>query len=185
MPEELIELLVDCNDAHWFCLTCNPIAVEAMYHLSETNSSGDMSSEAHKNVVESITTAIKHFDEVVSDTKKQLCEFDKALQIGSVNEGNTTDMLNASSEVSGADMTTNPPPSSVDDLTHSLIAEQREQDKRKLNIILHGIGQSISENSQTRKQDDITSLNSIFAKYLKLLLPMQSTLIRKILINPV
>ena len=54
------------------------------------------------------------------------------------------------------------------DLTHSLIAEQRERDKRKLNMILHGTEESTSENSQSRKQDDITSLNFIFAKYLNI-----------------
>ena len=124
-----------------------------------------MSLEAHKNAVESITTAIKHLDEVVLDTKKQLWEFAKTFQVERENEGTITDMVNMSSDISGTIMTTNPPPPNVDDLTHSLITEQREQDKRKLNIILHGIGESTVEDSQSRKQDDIISLNSIFAKY--------------------
>ena len=71
VPEQLIELLVDCNEAHWFCHNCNPIAVEAICNLSsDSNSNGAVSSEARKTVVESITTAIKHLDEVVLDTKK-------------------------------------------------------------------------------------------------------------------
>ena len=114
-----------------------------------------MSLEAHKNVVESITTAIKHLDEVVLDTKKQLWEFAKTFQVERENEGTITDMVNMSSDVSGTIMTTNPPPPSVDDLTHSLITEQRERDKRKLNIILHSIGESTAEDSQSRKQDII------------------------------
>ena len=178
VPEQLIELLVDCNEAHWFCHNCNPIAVEAICNLSsDSNSNGavfdliynliynlpsssrqrpffpTVSSEACKTVVESITTAIKHLDEVVLDTKKQLYEFAKAFQVESVKEGNTTDMFKVSSDVPDANITVNPPQSGVDDLTHSLIAEQRERDKR---------------NSQSRKQDDITSLNSIFAKYLNI-----------------
>ena len=60
-------------------------------------------------------------------------------------------MVNVSSDVSGIVMTTNPPPPSVDDLTHFLITEQREWDKRKLNIILHSIGESTAEHSQSRK----------------------------------
>ena len=82
---------------------------------------------------------------------------------------------------------TNPPPPSFDDLTYSLIAEQREQDKRNLNIILHGIGESTAEDRQSRKQDDITSLNSVFTNILISLLPlpMQSALVRKILTNSV
>ena len=52
-------------------------------NLSEINPSGAVSLEAHKNTVESITTAIKHLDEVVLDTKKQLWEFAKAFQVES------------------------------------------------------------------------------------------------------
>ena len=136
----------------------------AIHNLSEINSSGAVSLEAHKNAVESITTAIKHLDEVVLDIKKQLWEFAKTFQVESENEGTITDMVNMSSDVSGTIITTNPPPPSVDDLTHSLITEKREWDKRKLNIILHGLGESTAEDSQSRKQDNI-SLNSIFAKY--------------------
>ena len=77
-------------------------------------------------------------------------------------------MFKVSSDVLDANITIKPPQSGVDDLTHSLITEQRERDKRKLNIILHGIGESTAEDSQSRKQDDITSLNSIFAKYLNI-----------------
>ena len=133
-------------------------------NFSEINPSGAVSLEAHKNTVESITNAIKHLDEVVLNTKKQLWEFAKTFQVERENEGTITDMVNMSSDVSGTIMTTNPPPPSIDDLTHSLITEQREWDKRKLNIILHDIGESTAEDSQSRKQD-IISLNSIFAKY--------------------
>ena len=168
VSEQLIGLLVDCNEAHWFCHTCNANAVEAICNLSEIYPSGAVSLETHKNAFEFITTAIRHLDEVVLDTKKQLCKFAKTFQVVSENEGTITDMANMSSDVSGINMTTNPPPPSVDDLTHSLIAEHREQDKRKLNIILHSIGESAVEDSQSRKQDDITSLNSIFAKYLNI-----------------
>ena len=31
VSEQLSDLLVDCNEAQWFCHTCNPIAVEAFY----------------------------------------------------------------------------------------------------------------------------------------------------------
>ena len=146
-----------------------------------------MSLEAHKNAVVSITTTIRHLDEVVLVTKKQLYKFAKTFQVVSENVGTMTDMANMSSDVSGINMTTNHPLPSVDDLTHSLIAEQREQDKRKLNIILHGIGESIAEDSQSRKQDDITSLNSLSQNILISLLPlpMQSALVRKILTNSV
>ena len=168
VSEQLIGLLVDCSEAHWFCHTCNPIAVEAICNLSEINSSGAVSLEAHKNAVESITTAIKHLDEVVLDTKKQLCKFAKTFQVVSENEGTITDMANMSSDVSGTNMTTNSPPPSVDNLTNSLIAKQKEWDKRKLSIILHGIGESTVEDSQFRKHYDITSLNSNFSKYLNI-----------------
>ena len=91
-------------------------------------------------------------------------------------------MVNVSSDVSGTNITTNPPPPSVDDLTHFLIVEHREQHKRKLNIILHGIGESTAEDSQFTKQDDIFSQNILIPL---LPLPVPSALVRKILTNPV
>ena len=90
-------------------------------------------------------------DEVVLDTNKQLWKFAKTFQVESENEGTITDMVNMSSDVFSTTMTTNPPSPSVDDLTHSLITEQRERDKRKLNIILHSIGESTAGDSQSRK----------------------------------
>ena len=114
-----IGLLVDCNEAHWFCHTCNPIAVEAICNLSEVNL------EAHRNAVESIITAVKHLDEVVLDNKKQLCKFTKTFQAVGENEGTITYMPYMSSDVSGINMTTNPPPPSVDDLPLLLSKENR------------------------------------------------------------
>ena len=72
MSEQLIDLLVDCIEAHCFCHTCNPIAVEGICNLSEINPSDAVSLKVHKNAIESITTAIQHLDEVVLDTKKYL-----------------------------------------------------------------------------------------------------------------
>ena len=69
--------------------------------LSEINPSGAVSLEAHKNAVESITTAVRNLDEVVLDTKKQLCKFATTFQVVSENEGTITDMANMSSDVSG------------------------------------------------------------------------------------
>jgi len=58
-------------------------------------------------------------------------------------------------------MVTDSPPTNVDDLTHSLVAEQKEGDKRKLNLIIYGIEESKISDSNGRKQDDINTLNSI------------------------
>ena len=55
-------------------------------------------SETHKNAVESITTTIKHLDEIILDTKKQLCKFAKTFQVESENEGPITDMADVSSD---------------------------------------------------------------------------------------
>ena len=67
VPEQLIELMADCNEAHWFCHKCNDIAIEVINNFGKPDSpTGMVSSESYKSVVDSITSAIKHFNEVVA-----------------------------------------------------------------------------------------------------------------------
>ena len=54
---------------------------------------------------------------------------------------------------------------SVASLTASLAAEQKECEKRELNLILHNIPEPTTDNSSARKQEDITQVNSIFDEY--------------------
>ena len=50
---------------------------------------------------------------------------------------------------------------SIASLTASLVAEQKERKKRELNLILHNISEPNTVDSSTRKQEDISQVNSI------------------------
>ena len=54
---------------------------------------------------------------------------------------------------------------SVASLTASLVAEQKEREKRELNLVLHNIPEPNTVDSSTRKQEDISQVNSILDKY--------------------
>ena len=123
-----------------------------------------MSLETHKNAVESITTTIKHLDEIILDTKKQLCKFAKTFQVGSENEGPITDMADVSSDVSGSNMTTNSDTSS--EVITVFLNEEKERSKRRINVIIHNVEESSAENGTARKEQDIQKVKSIFDEYM-------------------
>ena len=53
---------------------------------------------------------------------------------------------------------------SVVSLTTSLVAEQKEREKRELNLVLHNIPEPTVSDSSTRKQEDIAQVNSIYTQ---------------------
>jgi len=54
----------------------------------------------------------------------------------------------------------------VANITLSLTSEQKEKEKRKFNVILHNLSESIANDSSVRKQDDIDRCSSLFSTYL-------------------
>ena len=48
----------------------------------------------------------------------------------------------------------------------SILCEERERDKRRLNLILHNIPESTNSNNDVRKQDDIDTAATIFNQHL-------------------
>ena len=55
---------------------------------------------------------------------------------------------------------------SVARLASSVVVEQREKEKRQLNIILHNLAESNAPEGTNRKEDDIKKCSSIFQTYL-------------------
>ena len=82
MPEQLIELMADCNEAHWFCHKCNDVAIEIISNFGKPDSlTGVLSPESYKSTVDIITTTIKHFNQVVLDTRRQMQELAQRFQV--------------------------------------------------------------------------------------------------------
>jgi len=48
----------------------------------------------------------------------------------------------------------------------SVINEEKERNKRKLNLIIHNIAESDADTSEIRKQEDLKQVNDIFSKQL-------------------
>ena len=69
-------------------------------------------------------------------------------------------------------MDANPPPNtntisseSVASLTTSFVAEQKEREKRELNLVLHNVPEPTAPDGSTRKQEDIAKISGIFDEY--------------------
>ena len=55
---------------------------------------------------------------------------------------------------------------SVSHLASSILAEQKEKERRQLNIIVHNMAESEDEDPSARKTGDITEATSLFKEYL-------------------
>ena len=48
----------------------------------------------------------------------------------------------------------------------SIVAEQKEKEKRQLNLILHNVKESLEEEPSNRKKDDMIGVTSLFSEYI-------------------
>ena len=56
---------------------------------------------------------------------------------------------------------------SVENITSSLANEQKEREKRKLNVIVYNVPESNATTGLERKEEDLTRLNCLFKDYLQ------------------
>ena len=57
---------------------------------------------------------------------------------------------------------------SVSNIASSLVEEQHEREKRKLNIIIHNVPESTKDDPAARKNDDIAVVTDLFQKHMKI-----------------
>ena len=123
LPDQLIELLDDCNDVHYFCPDCNNIALNAIRSFGKSNAkSSTISSETYERVTESITSAIKRLDEVVLDTKKELHAFAQSFHT-TTNENVTMSTSPRGSSLSRDLTSITTGPNTSDTLAYKVIGE--------------------------------------------------------------
>ena len=95
---------------------------------------------------------------VTKNVESQLKTYHKAI----------TDMI-SEQPMSTGDITNAPSLISTESVQHiasSLAAEQREKERRQLNIIVHNLKESASTEGAVRKQDDIKECTSMLERYL-------------------
>ena len=65
-----------------------------------------------------------------------------------------------------ADTTSTLTSESITTITVGVVDEQREQDRRKLNLIFHNVPESAKQRGPERKADDISTVNGLLHQYL-------------------
>ena len=60
------------------------------------------------------------------------------------------------------------PLNSVESIASSLANEQKEREKRKLNVIVHNVAESDASSGLARKQEDISKLQTLFKDYMQI-----------------
>ena len=166
VPEQLIELMVDCNEAHWFCHKCNDVATEIISNFGKPDSlTGVLSPESYKSAVDIITTTIKYFDQVVLDTRRQMQELAQRFQV--VPQENVQieaeNIISSKGSVAGNHLLPNTANSSrtPEDLACKVVDDYRDRQKRKLNLIFHNVPESQSSDRSAREAEDKASALNI------------------------
>ena len=140
VPEQLIELLVDCNEAHWFCQNCNPIAVEAICNLSKTNET---------IVTETLDRALKQFNDMVIETKNELKKsFSEAQQKPLDN------VMDTSASPTNKPRVTESAKHNIVDA----VDEYVNREWRKCNIVVYGLPESSTTESGSKDARGIQDL---------------------------
>ena len=155
--------MADCNEAHWFCHKCN---VEVISNFGTPESpTGAISPESYKSVVDSITSAIKHLEEVVLHTRKQLQGLAQAFQV--VPHENvqveTENNIFSTGSIVGNNLLPNTASNSKtpEDLAYKVVDEYRDREKRKLNLVFLNVPESQSSDRSAREAKDKESVLNI------------------------
>lgn len=142
--------------------------VSNIEELLEKQSSDDQSEE-----VQQFTSQHKELSNQISDLTSrinQVVTFNNKLQ-GQIEDINAAihTAMHSEQPMSVSSPAASPTPiseESVARLASSLVVEQREKEKRQLNIILHNLPESTAPEGVKRKEDDIKRCVSIFQEYL-------------------
>ena len=113
--------------------------------------------------ISKIQVAELNLNEIMKNVESQLEKQQKAI----------TALLNDHKAAFGTNTPSVVPPiteESVANIAVSINAEQKEKEKRQLNIIVHNLEESSASEGPSRKKDDITKCNSLFHLQLPILI---------------
>ena len=123
-----------------------------------------LSPESYKSTVDIITTTIKHFDQVVLDTRRQMQELAQHFQV--VPQENVQieaeNIISSKGSIAGNNLLPNTANSSrkSEDLACKVVDEYRDREKR-LNLIFHNVPESQSSDRSAREAEDKASVLNI------------------------
>ena len=118
--------------------------------------------ESRITAVETSVTEIQCSERKLHETVKyfesQIESFQKSIK--SLLNEHTTQLSKVPTSVNAV------PPESAEQIAVSLLSEQKEKEKRQLNIMIHKLEESTADDGLSRKQDDIKKCVSLFQNYL-------------------
>ena len=163
--ENIMSLLDECASLHWFCECCNTAAINAIRSFSNSPES------PLKVLQSSVSDAINQINNLVADAKEQLKKtFSEAVR---QSEGtSSTDVSEAASMDTelAPGLLHKPESLTVKDISQavsSCMFEEKEKQRRRLNLIVHNLAESSSTEGQQRKLDDISKVTSILTNTLQ------------------
>ena len=139
--------------AHWFCQACEQKAIEAI-------KTDQIVEERCKKFLSETRDRLNKLEDMAvkwEKIEKQYAKIDSELQV-----------LKQEMESSNPDDSTKNPDDRTQDLSSSVkslvdecMEEERERDRRKNNIILHGIAETTSDDAQERSDGDLAQVSAI------------------------
>ena len=144
LSEELLDIVGDMQSLHWFCCTCDNVVSDLVAN-SNVNNNGSVLDQKLKAIESKLCQKI-------DDIEKCLKSYHTSLE-----EMECSDLPSTSQAVTR---------DSVASIAATLVNEEREKERRQLNLVLHNIEESSSSDGTVRKSEDIQKVKSIFEKYL-------------------
>lgn len=144
----------------FFCTHC-------AYKLPSALMAYDKTKEACSVVEDTITSKLKSLEITLTNKFSTLTDQINGLSTKMNHESNIEMMTDAhpQTQAQAPSNLNNLSAESIATMTASLMSEEKEKEKRKLNVIIHNFPESTLEDAQARKQDDIKNINSLLAKY--------------------
>ena len=155
ISERLFAALVEFKELHWFCPKCDQTAIRAIQQLNNSSRSDNILSA----VTSTISTAIQSLQDTLKTTIQNLVTATVSKPTHQSASNMETDAEVSNSEDFLLD--------SVENITSSLANEQKEREKRKLNVIVYNVPESNATTGLERKEEDLTRLNGLFKDYLQ------------------
>ena len=143
-------LLSNCSPNMFFCSQCQPKIIVNFQHTEGIH-------HMNININKRLQKVETEFTGMYSKINSQL----KAIE-----EKINKDISKANTAPPPVDPVTTPF-NSVESIASSLANEQKEREKRKLNVIVHNVAESDASSGLARKQEDISKLQTLFKDYMQ------------------
>jgi len=149
---------ITAENVVFFCSTC----VQRLPHALEAfdfQGFVDSRLESIENQLSEVHSTNQKLSEVVKKVELQLSDNRKSLE-GILNDKSSDKSESPSKPASISE-------DSVAQIAYSLASEQKEKEKRQLNVIIHNLEESTASDGPLRKQDDIKRCTSLLQTYLQ------------------